>query len=290
MQRFDRITWNPNQMNGQPCVRGMRLTVRRVVEAVALYPNRDDLFRNYPELEPEDVQQALAFAAVNTSAREMQRSSKIPGEISLHVRRAFDPRRLRFFCYATLAETHRTDLSAGIATSASRKLLCPEYKPLFRLHCIKFRNSRIQMIGPRGRRCRRAEQMIGKRRFSYAATCAFRGKSIRLQASLIRRIANDASAAKANQHDRFTFELIFSNESGNGAGVARFHYYCKAAERGDISTSRRQVRRKILHATMVEHQSVAIGNFRNESGPNASSVVFISQYCVDLFFQQQLFS
>src|SRR5437867_13323595 len=63
MRRFDRITWNPNQMNGQPCIRGMRLTVRRIVEAVALYPNRDDLFRNYPELEPEDLQQALAFAA-----------------------------------------------------------------------------------------------------------------------------------------------------------------------------------------------------------------------------------
>ena len=65
MQHFDRITWNPAQMNGQPCVRGMRLTVRRVVEAVALYPNRDDLFRNYPELEPEDIRQALAFAAAN---------------------------------------------------------------------------------------------------------------------------------------------------------------------------------------------------------------------------------
>jgi uncharacterized protein (DUF433 family) len=65
MQRFDRITWNPAQMNGQPCVRGMRLTVRRVVESVSLYPNRDDLLRNYPELEPEDIQQALAFAAAN---------------------------------------------------------------------------------------------------------------------------------------------------------------------------------------------------------------------------------
>jgi uncharacterized protein (DUF433 family) len=43
----------------------MRLTVRRVVEALALYPNRDDLFRNYPELEPDDVRQALAFAAAN---------------------------------------------------------------------------------------------------------------------------------------------------------------------------------------------------------------------------------
>ena len=39
--------------------------VRRVVEAVAIYPNRDDLFRNYPELEPEDVRQALAFAAAS---------------------------------------------------------------------------------------------------------------------------------------------------------------------------------------------------------------------------------
>jgi uncharacterized protein (DUF433 family) len=52
-------------MNGQPCIRGMRLTVRRVVEAVSLYPNRDELLRNYPELEPEDIRQALAFAAAN---------------------------------------------------------------------------------------------------------------------------------------------------------------------------------------------------------------------------------
>lgn len=59
-------------MNGQPCIRGMRLNVRRVVEAVALYPNRDDLFRNYPELEPEDLRQAMAFAAANLedTARE----------------------------------------------------------------------------------------------------------------------------------------------------------------------------------------------------------------------------
>ena len=65
MEKLDRITWNPNQMNGQPCIRGMRLTVRRVVEAVSIYPNREDLFRNYPELESEGVRQALAFAAAN---------------------------------------------------------------------------------------------------------------------------------------------------------------------------------------------------------------------------------
>jgi len=37
--------------------------VRRVIEAVALYPDRTELFREYPELEPDDVRQALEFAA-----------------------------------------------------------------------------------------------------------------------------------------------------------------------------------------------------------------------------------
>jgi uncharacterized protein (DUF433 family) len=62
---FDRVTWDPKQMNGQPCIRNMRLTVRRVVAAVAAYPDRNELFRNYPDLEEEDVRQALEFAAAN---------------------------------------------------------------------------------------------------------------------------------------------------------------------------------------------------------------------------------
>lgn len=61
--QLDRITIDPNLMNGQPCIRGMRLTVRRVVEAAALYPDRDELKREYPELEDEDIRQALEFAA-----------------------------------------------------------------------------------------------------------------------------------------------------------------------------------------------------------------------------------
>ena len=52
-------------MNGQPCIRGLRLTVRRAVEAVATYPERKDLRREYPELEEEDIRQALVFAAAN---------------------------------------------------------------------------------------------------------------------------------------------------------------------------------------------------------------------------------
>jgi len=65
MTKLDRITINPAIMGGQPCIRGMRLTVRRVLEALAIYPNWDDLHAEYPELETEDIRQALEFAAHN---------------------------------------------------------------------------------------------------------------------------------------------------------------------------------------------------------------------------------
>jgi uncharacterized protein (DUF433 family) len=60
---LDRITVNPARMNGQPSIRDLRLTVRRVLELLALYPDRDALRREYPELEDEDVRQALEYAA-----------------------------------------------------------------------------------------------------------------------------------------------------------------------------------------------------------------------------------
>ena len=57
MATFDRITSVPTILNGQPAIRGMRLTVRRLIEALAVYPNWDDLRREYPELAPEDIRQ-----------------------------------------------------------------------------------------------------------------------------------------------------------------------------------------------------------------------------------------
>ncbi len=63
MTEFDRITSDPSKMNGQPCIRGMRLTVRRVLEALATYPDRKELRAEYPELEDEDIRQSLAYAA-----------------------------------------------------------------------------------------------------------------------------------------------------------------------------------------------------------------------------------
>lgn len=66
--RFDRITINPEVMNGQPCIRGSRLTVKRLVEAVALYPDRTALKQEYPELDDEDLRQHLSLPpAISTT-------------------------------------------------------------------------------------------------------------------------------------------------------------------------------------------------------------------------------
>ena len=69
---FTRITCDPRRMNGQPCIRNLRLTVRRVVEAVAVYPDRTDLKREYPELKEEDVREALAYAAASLEDRVVE--------------------------------------------------------------------------------------------------------------------------------------------------------------------------------------------------------------------------
>ena len=64
-KRFDRITCNPNVLNGQPTIRGMRLSVRRVIESLALLRTYDEVCGEYPELEADDIRQALEFAAQN---------------------------------------------------------------------------------------------------------------------------------------------------------------------------------------------------------------------------------
>lgn len=69
MTTFDRITSDPNVLAGQPCIRGLRLTVRRLLEAIALYPNRTELHAEYPEVQEEDIRQALDYAAANLDDR-----------------------------------------------------------------------------------------------------------------------------------------------------------------------------------------------------------------------------
>ena len=62
---LDRITVEPGKCGGKSCIRGMRITVRRVLEILATYRDRDELFREYPYLEEEDLQQALRYAAAS---------------------------------------------------------------------------------------------------------------------------------------------------------------------------------------------------------------------------------
>lgn len=66
---FDRITIEPGKMSGKPCIRGMRISIEDVLNILATYPDRRDLFKSCPDLEEEDLRQALAFAAATLDDR-----------------------------------------------------------------------------------------------------------------------------------------------------------------------------------------------------------------------------
>ncbi len=62
---FNRITRNPEVLNGQPCIRNLRISVKRVLEILAIYDEREELFKEYPELEEKYLKQALEYAAAS---------------------------------------------------------------------------------------------------------------------------------------------------------------------------------------------------------------------------------
>lgn len=63
MLGFDRITFNPNIMSGQACIRGMRIPVSLIVNLLAHGKTVDEILEEYPDLEPEDIKQALEYVA-----------------------------------------------------------------------------------------------------------------------------------------------------------------------------------------------------------------------------------
>ncbi|BCW92578.1 MAG: DUF433 domain-containing protein [Acidobacteriota bacterium] len=69
--RFTRITVNPNQMGGVPCIRGLRIPVATVVAMVADGMSEAEILQAYPDLEPEDIQEALRYAAEAVREREL---------------------------------------------------------------------------------------------------------------------------------------------------------------------------------------------------------------------------
>ena len=60
---LDRITFDAGIMGGRACIRGMRVPVSVIVKQVAHGATVDDIISDYPELEPEDIRQALQYAA-----------------------------------------------------------------------------------------------------------------------------------------------------------------------------------------------------------------------------------
>ncbi|HEX5135590.1 MAG TPA: DUF433 domain-containing protein [Planctomycetota bacterium] len=63
MVNFDRITFDPAILSGRACIRGMRIPVSVLVGQMAHGASFEEILREYPDLEREDLQQALAYAA-----------------------------------------------------------------------------------------------------------------------------------------------------------------------------------------------------------------------------------
>jgi uncharacterized protein (DUF433 family) len=62
MKNFPRITVNPDQMAGLPCIRGLRIPVAAVVGMVGEGMTEAEILKAYPDLEMEDIREALRYA------------------------------------------------------------------------------------------------------------------------------------------------------------------------------------------------------------------------------------
>jgi uncharacterized protein (DUF433 family) len=71
MSAYPRITINPHQMGGLPCIRGLRIPVAAVVEMVSEGMTDAEILDDYPDLEAEDIREALSYAAEAVREREL---------------------------------------------------------------------------------------------------------------------------------------------------------------------------------------------------------------------------
>jgi uncharacterized protein (DUF433 family) len=70
--RLDRITFDPEKCTGKACIRGLRITVASVVAHLASGMSTADVLNEWPELEEEDIRQALTFAAWTSGDRVLE--------------------------------------------------------------------------------------------------------------------------------------------------------------------------------------------------------------------------
>lgn len=71
MRNLDRITIDPDQMGGVPCVRHLRIPVATVLRLLAGGTTEQEILAEYPDLENEDIRECLRFAAVSAMEREL---------------------------------------------------------------------------------------------------------------------------------------------------------------------------------------------------------------------------
>jgi len=69
--KFTRITIEPDKMGGVPCIRGLRIPVATVVGMLANAMKEKDILEAYPDLEPEDIREALLYAAEAVKERQI---------------------------------------------------------------------------------------------------------------------------------------------------------------------------------------------------------------------------
>ena len=68
---FERITINPNQMGGVPCIRGLRIPVATVLRMLAGGMSEPEILAGHPDLQVEDIRESLRFAAASAMEREL---------------------------------------------------------------------------------------------------------------------------------------------------------------------------------------------------------------------------
>jgi uncharacterized protein (DUF433 family) len=71
IMKFTRITVSPNQMGGVPCIRGLRIPVATVVAMIAEEMTPEEILQAYPDLDREDIGEALKYAAEAVREREL---------------------------------------------------------------------------------------------------------------------------------------------------------------------------------------------------------------------------
>ncbi|MBU1422752.1 MAG: DUF433 domain-containing protein [Bacteroidetes bacterium] len=69
--KFSRITINPHQMGGVSCIRGLRIPVATIVGMIADNMKEEEILKAYPDLEPDDINEALHYAAQTVLEREL---------------------------------------------------------------------------------------------------------------------------------------------------------------------------------------------------------------------------